>query len=480
MFSHTRRLRKVNLFESTEDGTQSRFDINDLAYCGPREDGAGLEKSGTMAEAALRGDAVVLDSLAASLLVPRRNNFVERPWGGTSIRAYKRYHPLPDQPRTTGLGLGEAFEIAAFDDDEESREHPSLIECDDGSNLSLPQLLREQGGTFLGRSFVARHGACFPLLPKTLDVRELLSVQGHPPGHTEVYIIIDAAPGATLRLGFNEDIDALGIERELLEGLARQQALVEMLEGSREGLECQRAIGPWLADRSAAPSSLEAPLAGLLRESASLADALDIAVELKTLYWRVLDSMNVIELERGQVIHNATPARLLETPGAVPAAEVHALGNPEGLEFLALEIRRPGPTLRAWDNVRFPMRRVEVTEAIAAVNPRATTPEDFIRAPEPVAERPGVSCSIDSAAFRVEHLRPAPGLAIDLPAGRPYSLHVLEGSVGVSWTRPATAIGRASRMLESGDSALVPVGVRDCRLEAEGPAHAIRVTLPEV
>ena len=64
---------------------------------------------------------------------------------------------------------------------------------------------------------------------------------------------------------------------------------------------------------------------------------------------------NLLHSERGEV-----------TKGSIvfDGAEVHALGNPEGREILALEIRRPGPTFRAWDNVRFPVRDVDVDAAL--------------------------------------------------------------------------------------------------------------------
>jgi hypothetical protein len=60
-------------------------------------------------------------------LKPLKNNFVERPWGGTMMREFKRLTPLPDQRVMSGMGLGEAFEIAAFDTDTEARQYPSRV-----------------------------------------------------------------------------------------------------------------------------------------------------------------------------------------------------------------------------------------------------------------------------------------------------------------------------------------------------------------
>ena len=74
----------------------------------------------TEAQALLNGDRETLARVASRLLKPLKNNFVERPWGGTRMREYKRLAPLPDQRAATGMGLGEAFEIAVCDGDSEA------------------------------------------------------------------------------------------------------------------------------------------------------------------------------------------------------------------------------------------------------------------------------------------------------------------------------------------------------------------------
>ena len=78
------------------------------------------------------------------VLVAQRNNFVERPWGGLAIRPYKGLHPLPDQIALTGVGLGEAFEISAWDDDSEARDHPTRVQLGSKRHL-LGRLLAERG-----------------------------------------------------------------------------------------------------------------------------------------------------------------------------------------------------------------------------------------------------------------------------------------------------------------------------------------------
>jgi len=431
-----------------------------------------LDPAPTLAEAALSGDEAVLSELLSGPLVVARNNFVERPWGGVRIRDHKGLHPLPDQARETGLGIGEAFELAAFDADEEARGHPSYLIFSDKSRISLPRLLERHGRRILGEDFVARYGACLPLLPKTLDVRELLSVQGHPVGHTEVYIILGAEPGATLGLGFNTDVDRDMLERQLTAGLENQRRLVDLLDGGADLFAFQRLVGPWFAAREAGIEAIDAGLADFLAGTQFAAEAAALLLELKRCYWQMLDSLNAIEVVPGQVIYNATPRRLL-SQGQLPAAEVHALGNPQRREIIALEIRLPGTTYRAWDNVRFPLREVDVAAALSALNLRATTSADFLceEVPDPV--RAGVSCSVDCEFFRVEHFRPVAGLACALSQGGPACLHVIAGETVVR-----DAGGSVLARLACGDSALVPVGLRDCRLEAAGEAHIVSVTLP--
>jgi hypothetical protein len=176
------------------------------------------------------------------------------------------------------------------------------------------------------------------------------------------------------------------------------------------------------------------------------------------------------------VIHNANPRRIVAASGRAASAEVHALGNPEGREILALEIRRPGPTFRAWDNVRFPLRDIDVTNAIAALNLRRTAPEEFTIEPRSIVGRPDCKVSVDSEYFRIEHLAPSRGGAIDVSAEQPHSLHLLGGTVSV-YSAAGSVLGQLAR----GESALVPAGVGAYRVTADtAGAQLLKVSLPDV
>jgi mannose-6-phosphate isomerase class I len=418
----------------------------------------------TFADRLLEGDRTVAAELAQCLLKPQRDNLVERPWGGNRLSALKRLSPL-------GRPIGESFEISADDGDDEARLHPSVLVLADGSTVTLPALLAVHADELLGEAFVRQHGRRFPLLPKLLDVVELLSVQAHPPGNTEAYVVVDAEPDATIRLGFAVDVDADVWTAKLAGGRREQSRLLE-LTGRDTADRLQALIQPWLARRSASPAELEPVLRAQLADASAWTEAEARLTSLRETYWAVLDSMNAIAVKAGDVIYNANPARITAATGKPSSAEVHALGNPERRSVLALEIRRPGPTLRAWDNVRFPLRDLDIEGALDALNLAATRPEEFIVEPKPV--RPGVRRSVDCEYFRLEHLEPAPGLAVDLPASAPHCLHALAGRAGVQRSG-----GGALGSLASGESAFVPAGVGAYRLVAEEvPVSIVRVTLP--
>jgi mannose-6-phosphate isomerase class I len=418
------------------------------------------------AQALLRGDSAAALALAKKLLRPSNDNFVERPWAGRGMHEFKRLAPFSgaQAPR-----VGEAFEIAADEGDEEARRYPSTIRFADGSTVKLPELLARHADVLLGEAFVARHGKRWPLLPKTLDVAELLSVQAHPPGNTEVYVIIAAEQGATIRVGFKADVDPERFAARAADGRRAQQRLLELCAGNPDGGALQELLKPWLAARGGAIAALAPALRERLGER--WGEAAGLLASLHEIYWEMLGLMNEIPVAAGDVIYNATPASVAAELGIARSAEVHALGNTEGREILALEIRKPGVTYRAWDNVRFPLRDIDVAAAVGALNLRGTDPREFVAAKLPVPGRPGVSRSVDGDDYRLEHIEPTALVSVDVPASQPHSLHVLAGAVTVYATDGAL-LGRLAR----GDSAIVPLGVGAYRVTADAePAAVVRV-----
>lgn len=415
----------------------------------------------------------VLELLASEPLRLRSDNLVPRPWGGRRLVEFKglESHAAPGR-------IGESFEVAAYPLDAEAARYASIVEFSDGSSMPLDELLGRAGEAVLGPTFFAAFGPNIPLLPKFLDVEGLLSVQGHPPGHPEAYIIVEREPGASLRLGFRESVEPAALAERLHAARAVQEQLAELFWVSQER------YAPIFAELLPAPDArrqLVDRLAPLLREP-DARDRLAAAVDtLVGCYAETLALLNEIPVEPGMVLFNADPPGAREPEArelsaeAIPSSQIHCLGNPAGKATLLLEIRRPGVTLRAWDHVRFPLRELAIDEALAAVSTGATAPGDFIVEPRPVAGRAGVFRSVECPAFVIDHLRPRPGLAVEpLAEGLPTTLHAIRGTVRLSG-----GDARDWGLIRAGESLLLPAGVGPLRLDAQTPeAELVQVTIP--
>ena len=88
----------------------------------------------SLAAAILAGDAHAGRRLCHSLVLLRPDNLVQRPWGGRRLPEQRGQGQLDD------LLYGEAFELSAWPQDEESAAHPSIAVLSDGSELPLPRL----------------------------------------------------------------------------------------------------------------------------------------------------------------------------------------------------------------------------------------------------------------------------------------------------------------------------------------------------
>ncbi len=407
----------------------------------------------------------VLERLATEPLRLRSDNLVERPWGGRRLIALKQLEGAARPGR-----FGESFEVSAAPEDPEAARYPSVVEFDDGSAMRLTELLARAGEAVLGPAFFAAYGPRLPLLPKLLDVAQLLSVQSHPRGNPEAYLILDAEPGASLRIGFAQDVDRERLGARLQAARADQEALLALLGVAEDRLAqvCAELFG-----RPDAVARLAERFAPLLRDAASLTRMRELLTRLDACYRETLALLNRIEVRPGMVLFNADP------PGSpadrTPSAQVHCLGNPERRSVLLLEIRRPGPTYRAWDHVRFPLRELVIADALAAMSSAATRPEDFVIEPRPIPGRPGVLRSVECPAFVIEHLRPAPGVrVVATTEGLPTTVHATAGV--------ARLYGPEDRdwgTLRAGQSLLLPAGISSLRVEAQTPdTELVQVRIP--
>jgi mannose-6-phosphate isomerase class I len=372
------------------------------------------------AAAVRRREPAALAELTAAALLPARELLVPRPWGGDAIARHKRITAASARP------IGESFELSAAPSDPESRAWPTTVALPDGGILPLTTVLHACP-EILGVAHVEAWGHQLPLMPKLLDVAGLLSVQAHPAGHPEAYVVIDAEPGATLQLGLRRDLDAAKLVAELG---AAQELQRELARFVGDDLALAEAISAWLlGDDDTRPPELAARTEGVA----------DVLARLRDASSRLLDAMHTVEVRPGMIVHNCVP----DSRSGIASATLHALGNRARKRVLALEVRLAGPTLRAWDHGRLPMRALDIAAALAETSTAATDPASFV-----VAEH-DQDCELDNGVFALARTRVGTEpTAID--GGRAQLVHALAGEL--------TIIGPSGRerTVPTGHSALVP------------------------
>lgn len=134
-------------------------------------------------------------------------------WGGESIAPFKGI--VTDQK-----SIGESWEISAVPG------KVSVVDRGEFKGKSLTDLIDMFGPDLLGGEVYSKYGKNFPLLIKFIDARDNLSVQVHPdddlaakrhncPGKTEMWHIIDTAPGAKIYVGLKEKITPAEYEKRV-------------------------------------------------------------------------------------------------------------------------------------------------------------------------------------------------------------------------------------------------------------------------
>lgn len=131
--------------------------------------------------------------------------FKERIWGGEALRTAMG-KALPE-----GKKIGESWELSGVDGDISKVVNGKLKGND------IQELIEVYMGELVGDKTYAEYGLEFPLLIKLIDAQDVLSIQVHPGdelarerhdsyGKTEMWYVIDAAPGASLYMGFKENV----------------------------------------------------------------------------------------------------------------------------------------------------------------------------------------------------------------------------------------------------------------------------------
>ena len=125
-------------------------------------------------------------------------------WGGSKIIPFKHLDAQLDI-------VGESWEISGVKDNE------TVVANGPFKGMSLNQLVREQKELLVGKENYQRFGDEFPLLIKFIDACQDLSIQVHPTdetahrqgksrGKTEMWYVLESAPGAQLYNGLKQQI----------------------------------------------------------------------------------------------------------------------------------------------------------------------------------------------------------------------------------------------------------------------------------
>ena len=126
-------------------------------------------------------------------------------WGGDEICRFKNLEPIRN-------GIGESWEISQV------KNNISTVSCGELKGKTLDELIENYGEKLMGKKVFKQFSTTFPLLIKFIDARDSLSVQVHPDdvlakkrhnsfGKTEMWYVVNAAPGAFLYSGLKKPLN---------------------------------------------------------------------------------------------------------------------------------------------------------------------------------------------------------------------------------------------------------------------------------
>ena len=152
----------------------------------------------------------------------------ERLWGGKELLAKAKAGKAANiDPQKA---YGESWELSAVAGD------VSVVANGFLKRNDLEEIIEVYMGNLVGDKIYDRYGLTFPLLIKSLDCHDVLSVQVHPDdelaaerhnsyGKTEMWYVVDCEPGAALYVGFKDT----SITREQYIAAVNEDRLPEIL-----------------------------------------------------------------------------------------------------------------------------------------------------------------------------------------------------------------------------------------------------------
>lgn len=125
-------------------------------------------------------------------------------WGGSAITNFKNIKLSCDN-------IGESWEISGIEN------NISVVANGELTGVSLDKIISSKKELLVGKKNYQMFGNTFPLLTKFIDAKRDLSIQVHPNdkmaekhhnsfGKTEMWYVVNAAPGAFLYSGFEKSI----------------------------------------------------------------------------------------------------------------------------------------------------------------------------------------------------------------------------------------------------------------------------------
>lgn len=152
----------------------------------------------------------------------------ERLWGGHELLAKAKAGKAQHVDATKAYG--ESWELSAVAGD------VSVVANGYLKRNNLEEIIEVYMGNLIGDKIYDRYGLTFPLLIKSLDCHDVLSVQVHPDdelaaerhnsyGKTEMWYVVNRTPGAALYVGFKDT----SITREEYIAAVNEDRLPELL-----------------------------------------------------------------------------------------------------------------------------------------------------------------------------------------------------------------------------------------------------------
>ncbi len=134
-----------------------------------------------------------------------QEQFFEKPWGGKKLKTFLNKNIPSDK-------TGESWEIS------DVKNHISVVKKGYFKGKTLSELVEKYQALLVGEKVYQKFKTDFPLLIKFIDAADDLSIQVHPAdemadkyhqsfGKNELWYIVQADPGASLYIGFKENID---------------------------------------------------------------------------------------------------------------------------------------------------------------------------------------------------------------------------------------------------------------------------------